>query len=54
MTTTVAESVDRSTAAQRRAAERTHELTRLLQGRPDLRGAYAPADFAVDAVLWCA
>ena len=41
-------------AAQRRAAARTRDLTALLRERPDLAGVYAPADFAVDAVRWCA
>ena len=39
-------------AAQRRTAERTHGLIELLESRPDLRGTHAPADFAVEAVLW--
>ncbi len=39
-------------AAQRRAAERTYSLAELLRTRPDLRGTYAPADFAVEAVRW--
>ena len=41
-------------AAQRRAAARTRDLTALLRERPDLNGVHAPADFAVDAVRWCA
>jgi hypothetical protein len=41
-------------AAQRRAAARTRDLTALLRDRPDLAGVHAPADFAVDAVRWCA
>lgn len=41
-------------AAQRRAAARTRDLTALLRERPDLAGVHAPADFAVDAVRWCA
>lgn len=41
-------------AAQRRAAARTRDLTALLRERPDLTGVHAPADFAVDAVRWCA
>ena len=46
---------DRLTAAQqRRAAARTRDLTALLRERPDLAGVHAPADFAVDAVRWCA
>lgn len=42
----------RARRAQQRAAERARELADLLASRPDLRGAYAPADFAVDAVRW--
>jgi hypothetical protein len=46
---------ERLTAAQqRRAAARTRDLTALLRERPDLAGVHAPADFAVDAVRWCA
>ena len=41
-------------AAQRRAAARTRDLSALLRERPDLAGVHAPADFAVDAVQWCA
>ncbi len=41
-------------AAQRRAAARTRDLTALLRERPDLAGVHAPADFAVEAVRWCA
>ena len=41
-------------AAQRRAAARARDLTALLRDRPDLAGVHAPADFAVDAVRWCA
>jgi hypothetical protein len=41
-------------AAQRRAAARIRDLTALLRERPDLTGVHAPADFAVDAVRWCA
>ena len=41
-------------AAQRRAAARVRDLTALLRERPDLAGVHAPADFAVDAVRWCA
>ena len=40
--------------AQRRAAARTRDLSALLRERPDLAGVHAPADFAVDAVRWCA
>ena len=40
--------------AQRRAAARIRDLTALLRERPDLAGVHAAADFAVDAVLWCA
>jgi hypothetical protein len=43
-----------ATAAQRRAAARARDLTALLRERPDLAGVHAPADFAVDAVRWCA
>ncbi|MGZ4444298.1 MAG: hypothetical protein ACXVXC_14120 [Nocardioidaceae bacterium] len=39
-------------AVQARAARRTRELTDLLQARPDLVGAHAPADFAVEAFRW--
>jgi hypothetical protein len=38
--------------AERRAAERTRELIALQLTRPDLVGAYAPAQFAADAVRW--
>lgn len=41
-------------AGQRRAAARVRDLTALLRERPDLAGVHAPADFAVDAVRWCA
>jgi hypothetical protein len=41
-------------AAQRRAAARTRDLSALLRERPDLAGVHAPADFAVEAVRWCA
>jgi hypothetical protein len=41
-------------ATQRRAAARTRDLSALLRERPDLAGVHAPADFAVDAVRWCA
>ena len=41
-------------ATQRRAAARTRDLTALLRHRPDLAGVHAPADFAVEAVRWCA
>jgi hypothetical protein len=44
----------RASAAQRRAAARTRDLTALLRQRPDLAGVHAPADFAVDAVRWSA
>jgi hypothetical protein len=44
----------RASAAQRRAAARTRDLTALLRQRPDLAGVPAPADFAVDAVRWSA
>lgn len=42
-----------ASAQQRRAAARTRDLTALLRGRPDLAGVHSPADFAVDAALWC-
>lgn len=45
---------DSRTLAQRRAAARARDLTALLRQRPDLAGVHAPADFAVDAVRWCA
>lgn len=38
--------------SQRRAAERTRELVELQLARPELVSAYAPADFAADAVRW--
>jgi len=38
--------------AERRAAERTRDLIELQLTRPDLVRAYAPADFAADAVRW--
>lgn len=38
--------------AERRRAERSKELIDLQQERPDLVGAYAPADFAADALRW--
>lgn len=41
-------------AAQRRATARTRDLTTLLRQRPDLAGVHDPADFAVEAVRWCA
>lgn len=37
---------------ERRMAERSRELIDLQQTRPDLVGAYAPADFAADALRW--
>lgn len=43
-----------SAGVQRRAAARARDLTALLRERPDLAGVHAPADFAVDAVRWCA
>lgn len=60
--TTVTSNVDvdkvrderQAAAAQRRAAARSRDLTALLRERPDLAGVHAPADFAVDAVRWCA
>ena len=54
MTAAVAETATAAAAAQRRAAARTRDLTALLRDRPDLAGVHAPADFAVDAVRWCA
>jgi len=54
MTATIAEAPTVTTAAQRRAAARTRDLTALLRQRPDLAGVHAPADFAVEAVRWCA
>jgi hypothetical protein len=53
MTATIAETPPVVTAAQRRAAARTRDLTALLRDRPDLSGVHAPADFAVEAVRWC-
>jgi hypothetical protein len=58
MTATIAETPPLATppvvtAAQRRAAARTRDLTALLRERPDLSGVHAPADFAVEAVRWC-
>ena len=41
-------------ARQRREAARTRDLTALLQQRPDLAGVHLPADFAAEAVRWCA
>ena len=38
--------------AEHRAAERTRELIDLQRTRPELVGAYAPAEFAADAVRW--
>ena len=38
--------------AERRAAERTRELVDLQLARPEVVGAYAPAEFAADAVRW--
>ncbi|QNN54627.1 hypothetical protein [Nocardioides mesophilus] len=40
-------------ASQRRAAAHLCSLAALLEGRPDLRGTYAPADLAVEALTWC-
>lgn len=37
----------------RREADRTRELTALLQERPDLEGVHAHADFAVTYLHWC-
>ena len=53
MTATIAETPTIVTAAQRRAAARSRDLTALLRERPDLAGVHAPADFAVEAVRWC-
>ena len=44
----------RVAAAETRKARRAHELELLLHARPDLSGAYAPADWTVDAVRWSA
>jgi hypothetical protein len=38
--------------AERRRAERCKELIDLQRERPELVQAYAPADFAADAVRW--
>lgn len=38
--------------AERRAAERTRELVDLQLTRPELVSAYAPAEFAAEAVRW--
>ena len=38
--------------AERRAAERTRDLIDLQKSRPELVSAYAPADFAADALRW--
>ena len=38
--------------AERRRAERSKELIDLQQERPELVRAYAPADFAADALRW--
>lgn len=55
MDTDTTEKVDRrAAAAEARKARRAHELAVLLTERPDLAGAYAPADWAVDAVRWSA
>ena len=37
-----------------RKAEQARELARLLALRPDLAGAYAPADLTVEAIRWSA
>jgi len=39
-------------ATQARLARRTRDLTELLQTRPDLIGAHAPADLAAEALRW--
>jgi hypothetical protein len=44
----------RAAAVEARKARRAHELAVLLSTRPDLSGAYAPADWPVDAVRWSA
>ncbi len=49
-----ARSVRLAAAQQRRAAARARDLTALLRERPDLAGVHAPADFAVEAIRWCA
>lgn len=38
--------------AERRRAERSKELIDLQQERPELVEAYAPAEFAADALRW--
>jgi hypothetical protein len=38
--------------AERRRAERSKELVDLQRERPELVQAYAPADFAADALRW--
>ena len=38
--------------AERRAAERSRELIELQRARPELVSAYAPAEFAADALRW--
>lgn len=40
--------------SEARRAEQARELARLLTQRPELVGAYAPADLAVEAVRWSA
>lgn len=39
---------------QRRRAQRSRELTELLDRRPDLWGVHGPADVAVEFTLWSA
>jgi hypothetical protein len=38
--------------AERRRAARARELLALQQERPEVVGAYAPADFAAHALCW--
>jgi hypothetical protein len=38
--------------AERRRTDRARELLALQQERPDVVGAYAPADFAAHALCW--
>jgi hypothetical protein len=38
--------------AERRRADRARELTALEQERPEVVEAYAPAEFAVEALRW--
>lgn len=43
-----------SAMRERRAAERSEGLARLLLKRPDLAGVHLPADLAAEAVRWSA